>query len=130
MKLAVFVVLGLVASFIVGVLLDAMIEKTFPNRPTGDYPSLTTLLVLVPVAFLIGSIITGFLSRPILNSKWGLLGIIPSFYFILLLMFTGFFNGKASLSILGFYFLIALSWYLASLAGVALGCFLRVLITS
>jgi hypothetical protein len=48
MKLAVFVVLGLVASFIVGVLLDAMIEKTFPNRPTGDYPSLTTLLVLVP----------------------------------------------------------------------------------
>jgi hypothetical protein len=123
MKLAAFVVLGIIVSFVVFELLLFWILSAFPDMGgCGDL--WVPILILMPVSFLVGGIVTGFLSCPILNSKWGFLGIAPGLYSTLLFMCSPFLNGGG----LGYFLLFGLYWYLASLAGVALGYFLRALI--
>jgi len=125
MKLAAFVVLGLVVSFVVFQLLLFLILSAFPD--IGGCGSLwVPFLILMPLSLLLGSIVTGFLSCPTLNTKWGLIGIAPGLYFAILFVISPFtFASFESASSILWMLLFLLYWYLASLAGVGLGYFLR-----
>jgi len=126
MKLAGFVVLGLVVSVVVFQLLLFLILSAFPDIPQGCGGLGVALLINMPVSLLLGSIVTGFLSCPTLNTKWGLLGIAPGLYFAILCVISPFtFDSFESASGILWMLLFFLYWYLASLAGVGLGYFLR-----
>ena len=125
MKLAGFVVLGLVASVVVFELLLFWVLRAFPHiGGCGDL--WLPFLILMPVSLLLGSIVTGFLSCPTLNTKWGLIGIAPGLYFAVLFVISPFtFDSFESASSILWMLLFLLYWYIASLAGVVLGYFLR-----
>ena len=120
MKLVGFVLLGLVASIVVSVLNGFWLERAFPDVK-GCAGIGVALLINMPVALLLGSIVTGFLSCPSLETKWGLLGIAPGLYLAGLLIITLSMSGETAINML----IMGLYWYLASLAGVVLGYFLR-----
>jgi hypothetical protein len=122
-KLACFVLLGLVASGIVFKLLSYAILFTSPGIEESETFPMLELLIISPFSLIAGGFITGFLSCPILKSKWGLFCLAPGLYFSLFFIFkiTSVFWLTESL-------LIILGWYLFSLAGVAIGFFNRVLI--
>ena len=121
MKLAGFVLLGLIASF--AVYMPIMIW--IPGK--GGCGGLgVAFLFLMPFSLLVGSIVTGFLSCPTLNSKWGLIGIAPGLYFAILFVISPFtFGDFESASGILWMLLFLFYWYLASLGGVGLGYFLR-----
>jgi hypothetical protein len=133
MKLVGFVVLGLVASFVVFEILLLWILSAFPD--TGGCGALwLPFLIIMPVSLLLGSIITGFLSCPTLNSRWGLFFIAPGLYGNAATIFSGFLMSgflmegfRINVGVLLFLVLL-LYWYLASLAGTAFGYFLRLCI--
>ena len=128
MKLVGLVFLGLVATFIAGLLLESVIFKAFPDMGgCGDL--WLPFLIVIPASLLLGSMVTGFLSCPTLTTKWGLPFMAPGLYFLLALLPSGLFAGdfdSAPNTFLALLFF--LYWYLASLAGVVLGYFLRALI--
>lgn len=128
MKLAAFVFLGIIASFAVYGLLMYAVEKTFPDIH-GCGALRPAFLIVLPISFLLGSILTGFLSCPTLTTKWGLPFMAPSLYFLLALLPSALFTGGFDSASNTFWALLFfLYWYLASLAGVVLGYFLRALI--
>jgi hypothetical protein len=119
MKLAGFVVLGVVATFVVYFLVLWILDTYLPGFEAGGCSNLALALLLVlPVSLLMGGVVTGFLSYSTLNSRWGLFRIAPGLYLALpfLLSATG-----AAIYLLLFW----LFFYLLSLAGVGLGYFLR-----
>ncbi|MCK4753420.1 MAG: hypothetical protein KAS75_08230 [Planctomycetes bacterium] len=140
MKRVGLIFLGFVSIVIVYLLLILVGEKFFPNTNTEGChgPSFSALLIAMPIAFLMGSVVTGYFSYYEFESKWGLIWMAPILYFNLSLL--GFatlqflldsFIEVNDTSIVGFLsglwfpFLIGLVWYLASLAGVVLGYLLR-----
>lgn len=125
MKLVGFVVLGIIASGLVYGLVLYWMLNAFPN--TGGCGSLwVAFLILMPGSLLVGSIVTGFLSCLTLNTKWGLIGIAPGLYIVIIFAVStttvGDFQSVSNMLLMLLFFLY---WYLASLAGVGLGYFLR-----
>jgi hypothetical protein len=124
MKLAAFVVLGLVVTFAVYYLLVFWILETYlPGWAEGGCGNLRgAFLFVLPFSLLVGSILTGFLSYPSMNTKWGLIGIAPGLYLAVpFVVCPGALTSPFDVTAL----LYALSLYLVSLAAVALGYFLR-----
>jgi len=137
MKLVGLVFVGFIAIIIVGLVLGIVIAKAFPHISGDDAYLWVPILIIMPAAFLVGSIVTGYFSYYELENKWVLLWMAPALYWNLLFMCgagiqflldsfisvnprtTGFLYGIL------LPFLIGLYWYLASLAGVILGYFLR-----
>ena len=80
----------------------------------------------MPFSLLLGGIVTGFLSRPELSSKWDLLVLAPGLYFAILYAVSplscGGCDSTGSILLL---FLFLFYWYLVSLAGAVLGYSLR-----
>ncbi len=128
MKLVGFVFLGFIAIAVIYTLVLIATLKAFPDMGgCGDL--WLPFLILMPASLLLGSMVTGFLSCPTLTTKWGLPFMAPGLYFLLALLPSGLFAGNfdsASNTFLALLFF--LYWYLASLAGVVLGYFLRALI--
>jgi hypothetical protein len=123
MKLAGFVVLGLVVTYIVYFLINFWILADSPWGPKGAEGTLwVAFLIVLPFSLLLGSILTGFLSYSTLNTRWGLLGIAPGLYLAGITIVLSLFSTiVVDMLILGLFF------YLVSLAGVGLGYFLRAL---
>lgn len=121
MKLAGFVVLGLVVTVTVFFLVLWIFDMYLPGFAGGGCSNLgLALLFILPFSLLLGSILTGFLSYPTLNTRWGLLGIAPGLYLAIPFLLSA---TDAVVYLLLFW----LFFYLVSLAGVGLGYFLRAL---
>jgi hypothetical protein len=136
MKLVGLVFLGLVASGVIYGLLMFGIIKVFPSM-NGEAGMLPGLFIVMPLSFLIGSFITGYFSFYELEDRWALLALPPALYSNLIWMsvagiaflLDAFINvndrGHIRFRDAGMALLIGLFFYLASLAGVASGYFLR-----
>jgi hypothetical protein len=131
MKQAALVVLGLVVSYVVYMLICFYVLEKYLH--IGGCAAMGPgFLIIMPLSLLAGSMVTGFLSRPLLDTKWGLIWIAPGLYLAILTLFIflpfAFIDGVGSISEILLTLLFSLYWYLASLAGVGLGYFLRGLI--
>jgi hypothetical protein len=125
MKLVGLVFLGFVVSIAIMSLLCMLIAKTFRY---GDAGMPMSALALIPLSFLIGSFVTGYFSCHDIENKWSLLVMAPALYFILLWICAAFLSNASTGAKTGTLLIpiaVALYWYLASLAGVAFGYFLR-----
>jgi hypothetical protein len=112
------------------------IIKIFPAM-NGEAAMLPGFLIVMPLSFLIGSLLTGYFSFYEIEDKWALLILPPALYTGLISMCVGgvaflldaFIDvndrGHINLRNAGIAFLIGLFYYLSSLAGVAAGYFLR-----
>lgn len=140
MKKIGIVFLGFVTIVIISVLVAMALDKFFPHSADDRSSFLIAFLIVMPIIFLMGSVVTGYFSYYQVESKWELIWLAPILYFNLMYIgvtFVGFllnlFVGAYEPSNAGFlswFFgvLTGLYWYLASLAGVILGYFLRDLI--
>jgi hypothetical protein len=141
MKLVGLVFLGLVASvviyFPIAILLSMLVSIVFRD-PGEAVVMLLAVLGIIPVSLLLGSTITGYFSYYEIENKWELLWMSPVLYCSLIWAFVAGVvflldlyagvdksNNTGFLSGLWVLVLMALYWYLASLAGVRLGYFLR-----
>ncbi|MHC4623228.1 MAG: hypothetical protein ACYS4W_04930 [Planctomycetota bacterium] len=121
MKLAVFVVLGLVVTVTVYFVVDFWILESFLPGFTHTAATLgVAWLIVMPVALLLGSILTGYLSYPTMNTRLGLIAIAPGLYLAGLTIIPSLCS-----TILVDMLIIGSFWYVVSLAGAALGYFLR-----
>ncbi len=135
MKLAAFVVLGLVVTFAVYSLIVFWILHTYlPGFERGGCGNLgVCFLFVLPSSLLLGSILTGFLSYTEMNTKWGLIAIAPGLWLVLLfgtcfcpdalISISPSDGGTLSSTLLAL--LYGLFLYLVSLGAVALGYLLR-----
>jgi hypothetical protein len=135
MKLVGLVFLGLITSFIVYWLLFMLFMRFFGN--IGEAGMLISFLVVIPLAFFIGSLPTGYFSYYDIEDKWTLLAIVPALYVYLLSislaligsLLHGFMDNNWNIrSFLYDYWgliLMSLLWYVTSAGGVFLGYFLR-----
>src|SRR4030042_1717470 len=85
MKQAAFVVLGIVASVVFFMLLGFLILEKFLHIH-GCNAMAIGFLIIIPISLLVGSMVTGFLSRPLLDTKWGLIWITPGLYLVILMI--------------------------------------------
>ncbi|UCC23175.1 MAG: hypothetical protein JSW23_03730 [Planctomycetota bacterium] len=120
MKLVGFVVVGLVVTFVVGGVAIPLALEAYERDllQSGCEGIGFGLFVNMSVSMLVGSLVTGFLSCPTLNRKWGLLFMAPGLYAPVILcglFLTG--------GVLGLVFWLV--YYLVSLAGVGVGYLLR-----
>jgi hypothetical protein len=120
MKLVGLVFLGLIASFVISSVAMWAIIKVFPNMAGNDGYMWVPVLIVMPIGFFAGSIVIGHYSYYEIENKWKLLLMAPTLYCNPLWMAL-----TQSGSGFGIVFLMGLYWYLASLAGVGLGYFLR-----
>ena len=119
MKLAAFVVLGLVVTFTVYFLVLWMLDMYLPGFEGGGCSNLgVAFLFILPFSLLVGGIVTGFLSYPTLNTRWGLFGIAPGLYLAIPFVLS-------AIDAVVYLLLFWLLFYLVSLAGVGLGYLLR-----
>lgn len=142
MKLAGLVLIGLLASVILGIIVSMLVLKVFPGINGGDTNIWIPILVVMPIAFILGSILTGYFSYYNIEDRWMLLWLAPALYSNLLIMFltigmllmekfsdafigVKIANNSGLLRGVWAPVLIALYWYLMSLTGVGLGYFLR-----
>jgi hypothetical protein len=148
MKLVGLVFLGLVsgfaityaAAYLIAWLLSLLI-KTNGTAVSGGGGEATGLLigflVVFPIAFFIGGIVTGYFSYHEIDNKWSLPLIAPALYSNVLFLcvvvaqigIDAFVHndttGLGFLASLWVPVALCFYWYLASLAGVALGYYLR-----
>lgn len=136
MKLVGLVFLGLVASVVVYFLLFLLLTLVFRNidEQTG---LLIVVFAVTPLAFFIGSIVTGYFSYYEIEDKWLLVWMAPALYLELL----GLFGSGAAFLLDAFIgvnapppgswrylwvpIVMGLLWYIASAGGVFLGYLLR-----
>jgi hypothetical protein len=132
-KLACFVLLGsMVAAVIYWMLLFGVLEpiRSRSGRSPEAYLGVA-FGVMMPVAFFLGSSLTGYLSRFHLRTWFGLIvvspGLYPSLFMITVNVVMVYIVKDASLPFTDSVVLLGvfLSWFLSSWAGVWLGCFLR-----
>jgi hypothetical protein len=141
MRLAGFVILGLITTLIVSLFFsyvsNYIINSSFPKSEYpnfyGDAGVWIYFLVIVPISFLIGSTTTGYFGYHEIETKWSLLWMVPALFISILLIiiiFPQFINDKFIQTnsprpgfVNGLLFPIGMGllWYLASLAGVFLG---------
>jgi hypothetical protein len=141
MKLVGLVFLGLIASGIAYALLFLLLGLVFTNlvstKMDENLGMIMGFLVVLPIAFFLGSIVTGYFSYYDIEHKWSLLMMAPALYVFLLAMGTaltgsllhGFIsNGWSIGTFLYDYWGLILAgplWYSASAGGVFLGYYLR-----
>jgi hypothetical protein len=141
MKLVGLVFLGLIASGIAYALLFLLLGLVFTNlvstKMDENVGMIMGFLVILPLAFFLGSIVTGYFSYYDIEHKWSLLAMAPVLYLEL---------AGVCVSVVGFlldrfidvnppgpHFLrnilfpigLGLYWYSASAGGVFLGYYLR-----
>jgi hypothetical protein len=144
MKLVGLVILGLVSSFAAGMLLlflFSLILKATGNADSGNIGEGAGMLLVVfavmPIAFFLGSMITGYFSFYEIEDKWLLLWMAPVLYLelawlcvsVVIFLLDRFIDVNPP----GQYFLqsilisigIGLYWYAASAGGVFLGYYIR-----
>ncbi len=141
MKLVGLVFLGLIASGIAYALLFLLFWLVFTNlvstKMDENVGMIMGFLVILPLAFFLGSIVTGYFSYYDIEHKWSLVWMAPALYLELAglcISIVGFLldrfidvNPPGPYFIRGIFFTIAIGlyWYLASAAGVFLGYYLR-----
>ncbi len=138
MKLVGVVFLGFVASVVIGLLLEWVVLKVLPSIEGDDAYLWIPLLITLPIAFLLGSIVTGYFGYYEVENKWRLVWMAPALYCNLTFIFVAGLqfaldrfidvnDARNSGSFWGLWmpFLVGLYWYLASLGGVGLGYFVR-----
>jgi len=116
-----YVVLGaIVATTIYWLLVFAIIEplRARSGRSQVSYLGIA-YLILLPLALLFGSALTGFLCYPHLKTKLGLIGTAPGLYLSLAFTWANFTYGELSFAIS--MLLPGLIWVLVSWAGTRLG---------
>jgi hypothetical protein len=141
-----FIILSLIACFLVGIFLCMIYQNILRSYfPENECPNLygkkglgIYLLAIVPSSLLFGSVVTGYFSCYDIGKKKLRFLMVPALYVNLFLMimiaraflidaFTGSKHMGHTGAIRGILVLIAVAlyWYLASLAGVSLGYFIR-----
>jgi hypothetical protein len=140
MKLVGLVLLGLVVSaalYFPVFLLIGLILETMGFKFSESLGMLLAFFAVIPIAFLLGSIIPGYFSYYDIENKWSLTLMAPALYVNLLgicvfgvqfglEVFMG--DAPSRYGFLGGLLIplgIGLLWYLPSLAGVFLGYYLR-----
>lgn len=131
-KLACFALIGFAVAVPIYWLLLAILE-VIRSRSGGSPESYLPVVfsAAVSVALFCGSILTGFLSRPHLRTRFGLIcvspGLYPALFMIIVNVVMQYIVEDASVPpaynmvLLGVF----LSWFLSSWAGVWLGCIVR-----
>ena len=146
MKLVGLVILGLVsgfgimyaATYLITWLISLFVKTNAAavHGSGGDAGIFIGLLVFFPIAFFIGSIVTGFFSYYEIDDKWGLPALAPGLYCGMLFVCVA---GLSSLNdcliggdpvwhiaeALGIGFSVGLYWWLVSAGGIFLGYYLR-----
>jgi len=145
MKLVGLVILGFVASVVLCILFSLLLELIFDTaagRPdvfkaNEALAMLLAVFAVMPIAFFLGSIVTGYFSFYEIENKWLLLWMVPVLYLDLAgvcvsvvgFMLDRFIDvnppGPHFLRGILFAILMGLYWYLASAGGVFLGYYLR-----
>jgi hypothetical protein len=145
MKLVGLVILGLVSSIVICLLLSLLLELIFDTvagRPdvfkaNEALGMLLAAFAVMPIAFFLGSMVTGYLSFYEIENKWSLLWMAPVLYLELAgvcVSVVGFLldrfidvNPPGPHFLRGILFTIAIGlyWYSASAGGVFLGYYLR-----
>jgi hypothetical protein len=124
-KLAGFTLLGFVIAAVVYWLLAFGVLEAIRSR-SGRSPESyldVAFLVMMPVALFLGSSFTGYLGRPHLRTRFGLIGVTPGLYLSLVFIIMNFAMAESDFAIS--MLLPGLLWFLISWAGVGLGCFVR-----
>ena len=124
-KLAGFSFLGFViTSFLYWLLAFYWLEtvRSRSGRSPESYLGVA-FLIMMPFALLLGSILTGYLSRPHLKTWYGRIGVAPGFYLSVVFVTLNFVwaEYRHAISMLE----PALLWFLVSWAGVGIGCFMK-----
>jgi hypothetical protein len=145
MKLVGLVILGLVASIVFYIPLFLLLElilNTAAGRPDAlkvneGLGMLLAAFAITPLAFFLGSMVTGYFSFYEIENKWLLLWMAPALYVELLglcgfgvaFLLDRFIDvnppGPHFLRGILFVILMGLYWYSASAGGVFLGYYLR-----
>jgi hypothetical protein len=145
MKLVGLVFLGLVASIVFYIPLFLLLELIFDTAAGGPdalkvnegLGMLLAVFAVMPIAFFLGSIATGYFSFYDIENKWLLLWMAPALYIELAgvcFAVVGFLLDRfidvnppqpGFLWYLWFPILMGLCWYLASAGGVFFGYYLR-----
>jgi len=126
MRQVAFVVLGLVASYVFMLLGNYVLVRFL--HVAGIAGIAPAFIILIPVSLLAGSMVTGFLGHPLMNTKWSMIWIAPGFYivvFILFMFLVSRITGSNKSADIWMILFLPLYWYIASLAGVWLGYFMR-----
>ena len=129
-KQAAFIMLGMFVSGVLFMLLCvSIIGESIKFFHTEAFEEMLPMfLIIIIISLLAGGIVTGFLSYPLLETKWGMLWIAPGLYIVILTSFSYLMVSLFELLILFSFLPLYLCCYLISLAGVGLGYFLRALI--
>jgi MFS family permease len=145
MKLVGLVILGLVASaalyiplfLLLGLILDTVAGRPDAFQVNEGLGMLLAVFAVMPIAFFLGSMVTGYFSFYDIENKWSLLAMAPVLYLELAgvcISIVGFLldrfidvnpPGPHFLRGILFTILMGLYWYLASAGGVFLGYYLR-----
>lgn len=120
-----YVVLGAIVSiaiywFSVFIIVEPLRARS--GRSPESYLGLAYLIML-PLALVLGSALTGFLSYPHLKTKLGLIATAPGLYFFVLFTATNFWYGEFGFAVSMLF--AGLVWFLVSWAGTSLGYYLR-----
>lgn len=131
-KLVCFALFGSMGAVVINGVLLAIME-TIRSRSGGSPESYLPVAfsVVLPAALFLGSLLTGYLSRPHLRTWLGLVGVSPGLYPALFMITVNIVmqyivkdasaRPADNMILLGVF----LSWFLSSWAGVWLGCFVR-----
>ena len=147
MKIVGLIILGLIASAVLYLPVFMLVAMVFrlgeillgvPDSNANEgIVFLVTLFVVVPIAFLLGSIVTGYFSYYDIEDKWSFLWMAPALYLNLLwicvagvaFLLDAFIGvnapGPGFLRGLWVPVVLGLLWYIASAGGVFLGYYLR-----
>ena len=124
-KLAGFALLGSAVAAVIYWLLTFGVLEALRSR-SGHSPESylgVSFLVIMPIALFLGSSLTGYLSRPHLRTRFGLIGVTPGLYLALVFVALNFAMSASEFAIS--MLLPGLFWLLISWAGAGTGCFAR-----
>lgn len=129
-KQAAFIVLGMVVSGVLFMVLCAsIIGESIKFFHTEAFEEMLPMfLIIIIISLLAGGMVTGFLSYPLLETKWGMLWIAPGLYIVMLTALFYLMMSLFELLMLFSFLPLYLCCYLISLAGVGLGYSLRAII--
>lgn len=132
-KLAWFSLLGFLAALpIYWLFLWMLVSVRSAFGGTADSYMLASFAVMMPIAFFLGSSLTGYLSRPLLRTGVGYIGVSPGLYPCLIMItvnvvMTYVVEDSSPLPFPENVYLLGVfvSWFLFSWAGVRVGAFMR-----
>ncbi len=133
LKLAGVTLLGAIASMVMyGLLLAALRGIRSQFGGTEDVYMMASFAVVLPLGFLLGSGLTGYLSSPYLNSRLGFICVSPGLYPALFMLIVNVVMGYVDKTARPlpfpekvYLYGVFLAWFLSSWTGVRLGSFFR-----